>query len=105
MSHHTLTRLSFSLQPQRTLPEPPRPVDQGGPLSALKNTRGQGQRTAMKHSTSRLFVILALGLFFIPIIAMAQQTRKVPPIPRLLPTQYAANVVPQLQPWRLLGWA
>jgi hypothetical protein len=49
----------------------------------------------MQHSASRLSVILALGLFFIPLIAMAQQTRKVPPTLRLLPTQYAANVVRQ----------
>jgi hypothetical protein len=49
----------------------------------------------MKHSASRLSVILALGLFFIPLIAMARQTRKVPLIPDLLPAQYAANVVRQ----------
>jgi hypothetical protein len=39
---------------------------------------GQGQETAMKYSASRLSIILALGLFFIPLIAMAQQIRKVP---------------------------
>jgi hypothetical protein len=49
----------------------------------------------MKHSASRLSVILALGLFFIPLIAMAQQARKDPPIPGLLPTRHAANVVRQ----------
>jgi hypothetical protein len=49
----------------------------------------------MEHSASRLSVILALGLFFIPLIAMAQQASKVLPIPGLLPTQHAANVVRQ----------